>query len=251
MEKVIGHRSMGKLAAAAIGAVGLAGFAASQADASLIVDVRATGGTGGTGVSSGGKQVVFGAQGDTVVLTVFARITGTNGANDESLSSAHGSVATGPSIPGGSGLLGNLSGGRLSPFTGASSQQGSVQDIDADGDLDIGSTGSTVTGKFVARADAPVVLPAISAQAGEIAIGQFTFTYTGGGTDTFANFITRKNQTGGNLFSAATWFEDGISSAPTTSLYDVGTAVHLAVPEPTSAALMGLGALGLLARRKK
>jgi len=248
---------MGKLAAAAIGAVGLASFGVSQVDASLIVDVRATGGTGGTNFANP-KNVIFGAPGDTVVLSVFARINGTNGVHDESLSAAHGSIATGPgftngTVPNGSGLLGNLAGGRVAPFTGSSSQNGSVQDVDGDTDIDVGSSGSSVTGKFVARSDSPTVLPALGADpnTGEIQIGQFTFTYTGGGADTFANFIPRTGNAGANLFSAATWFEDGVSSAPTIAPYGAGTAVHLSVPEPTSAALLGLGALGLLARRKK
>ena len=82
-----------------------------------------------------------------------------------------------------------------------------MQDLDADGDLDIGSTSSSVTGKFVARADAPVTLPGTSdANISEIKIGQFTFTYVGGGQQTSLNFITRKTAAGGNLFSAATWF---------------------------------------------
>jgi len=234
---------MGKLAAAAVGAVGLAGFAADQADAALIVDVRATGGSAGVIVTP--KNVTLTAPGDTVILSVFARINGTNGTNDESLSSNHGSLSSGVGT-----LLGNLAGGRSAPFTGSSSQNGSVQDIDGDGDLDIGSTGSSVTGKFVARSDAPTVLPPTDANSGEVQIGQFTFTYTGGAGETFANFITRKNQTGGNLFSAATWFQDGISSAPTTDVYDIGAPVHLVIPEPTSAALMGLASLGLLARRR-
>jgi hypothetical protein len=242
----IGHRTVSKLAAAAVGAVGLGGIA-SQADASLIIDVRATGSSGGT-VIGDPKNVTVSAPGDTVVLSVFARINGTNGSNDESLSAAHGSLQT----TGGSGLLGNLGGSprRTNPFTGASSQEGSVQDIDADGDLDVGSSGSSVTGKFVARVDAPIVLPAADANTGEIQIGQMVFTYTGGGSDTFAQFLRRTNATGGNLFSAATWFEDGISKAPTVGEYGLGAPVHIVVPEPTGLALAGLASLGLLARRR-
>src|SRR5687767_11564267 len=67
MEKRIGHRTMGKLATAA--AVGLAGIgAAQQADASLIIDVRATA-VNGQPLSAGSTpKDVIAAPGDTVTL---------------------------------------------------------------------------------------------------------------------------------------------------------------------------------------
>src|SRR6185436_7324378 len=104
----------------------------------------------GSAVVDNSKEVTFTSGNGTVVIAAFARVSGTNGINDEQIQMAHGSLSSVGA------LLGNLSGSVVAPFNGSLFQNGSVQDIDGDTDLDIGSTGTTSVGKFVARADSPV-----------------------------------------------------------------------------------------------
>src|SRR5688572_8241221 len=246
MEKRIGNRSMGKLAAAA--AVGLAGFGAAQhVDASLIIDVRATGVNGAPlGAGSTAKDVTAG-RGDTVTFAIFAVLTGTNGANDETVASAHGALI---STPG--NLLGNLSANVVAPFNGNGSQNGLVQDLDSDTDLDVGSgpNGGVNTHFFLARSNTQENGTITSAQSEEIQIGTANFVVGEQGLETFVNFFRRASASGGNINTAATWFEDGAIRAPSNGVYGTGAPVRVIVPEPTGLALAGLTGLGLLARRR-
>jgi hypothetical protein len=235
-------RALGKLMLAA--AAGLAGMA-EQAHADLRIDVRAIAASAGT-VTGGGKSVALVSVGDTITLGVFGQISGTNGANDELLQLASGSITSGVV-----GLKGNLSGGVVAPFNGGSSQNGSVADIDSDGDLDVGSIGTTITGKFLARSDTLTAGTSnLDAQSEEVKIGQFTFTYTGGSASAFINFVPRTGTS-----AAATWFEDGeentSSHNPSNGVFTAGTPVQVSVvPEPGTLTVAALAGLALLARRR-
>jgi hypothetical protein len=235
-------RALGKLMLAA--AAGLAGVA-EQAHADLRIDVRAIAASAGT-ISGGGKSVALVSLGDTITLGIFGQTSGTNGANDELLQVASGSITSGVV-----GLKGNLSGGVVAPFNGGSSQNGSVADIDSDGDLDIGSTGTTATGKFLARSNAQEGGTAVDAQREEVQIGQFVFTYTGGSASAFINFVPRTGTSAG-----AIWFEDGEESLPashnpTNGAFTASTPVQVSVvPEPGTLTVAALAGLALLARRR-
>jgi hypothetical protein len=242
---------MAVAAAAAAVAGGLVG--AATAHAQLTVDLRAVAVNGQPlGGGDTPKQVTVNT-GDVLTFHLFGRITGTNGVNDEGLTSAHGSV-----MSGNGGLLGNLSGGPVAPFNDSGSQAGSVQDIDHDGDLDVGVTpngGTPTTGYFIARAAAlqpnGVILDANSE---EFHIGQFTLSVTGNAGDTSVNFFRRANASGGEDVTAAVWSQDGTAKNGLGDGYGAGTPVHVVlVPEPAGAAAASAAAaiasLGLLRRR--
>jgi MYXO-CTERM domain-containing protein len=265
---------MSKLTAAAVGAIGLAGYGASQADASLIVDVRATNALGGA-VLNNNKSVTFSAAGQTVILDVYARVNGTDGNNlNEAIQSVQGSIASGTGPVKGN-ITGSMTNGantteqRTASFRGNSSNNAPIRDIDGDLDLDAGQQGfsSDATQYFVARNNNPVkvddpnseddfppFLTSIDANTAEIRVGSFRFTYTGGGGTSLANFITRLAEDNTSpYFSSAVWVQDGVGLTPTTGSFTSGSAVSLIaadIPEPTGLALAGLGAIGLVARRR-
>ena len=237
-----GHR-IGVLAGS-VAAAGLMG-AATRADASLIIDLRATA-LNGQPLSAGNtpKDIQVGT-GDTVTLALFGVVSGTNGVNDEGLTSVHGSIISMGS------LRGNLAGGTVAPFSDSGSQNGSVQDLDGDGDLDIGvapNGGTPTTGYFIARAAALQTNgTVVNANTEEFQIGQFTFTVTGSSGELMINFVRRANASGGNITTAGVWAVDGFAKSPVLDTFVAGPPVG--VPEPSSAAVAA-AALGLLPRRQ-
>jgi hypothetical protein len=176
MDKRISQRKSGQVIAAAIASVGLAGWGASQADAGLVIDVRATGSTAGSILSGGGKTVQIPSGTVTVTMGVFARLSGTNATQqvgefggaggDDTRNDDQMAILVG-SFNSVGGLLGNLGGTaaagqqpsygpRTTPFTGAGSTNGVVADWDSDGDLDIGNGATTdPTNLFTGRAGTP------------------------------------------------------------------------------------------------
>jgi len=177
MDKRLTQRKSGQVIAAAIASVGLAGWGASQADAGLVIDVRAIGttnsGANQSSIVTGGKSVNYTGGTVTVTMGIFARLSGTNNVqeigefggqfaddtrNDDQMQLLVGSFnSTG-------GLLGTLGGtatagtspsyaNRVLPFGGAGGTNGIVSDWDSDGDLDIGNGATTdPTTLFAARA---------------------------------------------------------------------------------------------------
>jgi len=168
MDKRLTQRKSGQVIAAAIASVGLAGWGASQADAGLVIDVRATGVTAGSTINSGGKGVLVAAGTVTVTMGVFARLSGTNatqqvgefgGGNGADTRNDDFLQIVGGGFNSVGGLLGNMSNSvgatafagvqpayntRTIPFSqGAGGNNGVLQDWDSDGDLDIGNGGTT------------------------------------------------------------------------------------------------------------
>lgn len=244
MEKRIGHRT-GKLMAAAA-AVGLTGVAVSQADAGLVVDIRATHINGE--VYSGNAKDVTIAEGQTVTLAVFAQISGTNGANDEVVQAISGTLLSSGS------LKGNISGNVVAPFNGSGFSNGQQLDSDTDGDLDLGPALGSAVGAAYFNPRAATMTPGtadLSSQAEEIQVGVIQFTQSSGSGETLLKFIRRSLANGSNQISGGTWGEDGVNTKqPTVSPMSASDPVIIRVPEPTGLALAGLASLGLLARRR-
>jgi len=292
MDKRILQRKSGKLiAAAAAASAGLMGWGTTQkADASLVIDLRASAASNG-GVISADKKTVSVAVGSTTTVTmaVIARISGTNAtqrtgdfandsstttANDETLQIITGSFASNGLLKGSfntaAGALTYNS--RTNPFNAAGSANGSAADFDSDGDLDIGNAGTDPTGMFSGRSAAPTFAftppsgfsqgegstsganvndKVIDATTSELQIGVLRFITDGlGGPITSLNFIPRPATDPGS----ALWFEDGASTGktPGTGAFLAGAPLTVqSIPEPATLGLLGIAGLGLLARRKK
>ena len=138
-------------------------------------------------------------------------------------------------------------------FDASSYQLGSVQDFDSDGDLDIGSAGSTITGKWFARSGAPTSAGTpVDLNTGEVQVAVFNMTVMSSTGAASVNFIPRTNSTGGNLSVSAVWFQDndGHSYTPTSGSYGPGAPVTSFVPEPAALGLLSLGSIALCARRR-
>jgi len=282
MEKRNVKRQAGKILAAAAATAGLAAFGASKADASLIVDVRATAVTGGTVVNN---KTITAAVGSTVTMDVIAKLQGQNStqitnqdynsdgnndlSNDDNLQILVGSLKSSNG-----GLLGNM---QLpltqTPWKAAGSLGGVLIDSDLDTDTDVGQFNSTDPSSMwnihsAVPTGAATYLDETAASIGtgftngvtnaktkllnssssELLLGTFKFVVTGNSGATDVNFIIRP---GGDAGSAL-WFEDGAPTSlnPTTGSFSVGAPVNIAVPEPTSIGLLGLASVGLLARRR-
>jgi hypothetical protein len=235
MDKRISQRSSGKLLAAAVASVGLAGFATSQADAAMLVDIRASS-LNGVNIPNNSAQSknVAANVGDTITFNIVVRISGTNatqtignfdnaGANDtrnddsiQALVGAFQSVG---------GLKANFQGGAQSdqangnqvfPWNAAGSTNGVAQDFDSDGDLDLGATGTDPTNMWVARAASPLI-PTVSIKGTATRFG----TSVSGATGSSAAFT---EDIGGNVTYGNSGFIQGVAA---TGIIDATTAETL------------------------
>jgi len=303
MDKRLSQRQSGKLLAAAVASVGLAGFAASQSHGALVVDVRAI--SGGTITGTDKKTVVVASSGVTVTMGVFARISGTNANqitndvnadgtdilryNDDTLQALVGSFqSAGPRLGNFAPVAGPIATAGFStpfsPYNASGQTNGTAQDWDSDGDLDIGVAGGGGTDPsplFAARA-ASQLQAAIDDQTGgggnvttgyvtntgagyltitgsslinastnEVRVGQLKFIVDGGTGTALINFLVRQL---GDPAGAALWFEDGSATGtnPAIGSFSVAAPVAISVaPEPATVSLLGIAALGLMARRRK
>jgi hypothetical protein len=245
-------------------AAGIGGFA-SNADAALTVDLR---------LPNGDKNYVA-APGEKLIAEIWATVTGTSTdlANTYGLSSVHGSIISdgplGINISGKQGDVAAYKGGvkttSVAPFGKSGEQPGMERDLDGDGDIDLGSPNQNdATGFFIARADpqeyfgAPApggtgqAIPGGNGVAWRI--GRVELTVTGDAGEADIEFLPRRNAAGQVVAEAGLWYDDeGTLSAKngTTGTIIAGAPLTIIVPEPGVIGTLALGAVGLLARRRK
>jgi len=233
-------RGMRKALLVGAAAAGLAG--ASAAEAGLVLDLQLAG---------GGKERLVNP-GDTVQLQLYGVVTGTDGVDNETLYNVFAVLRSSTG-----GLLGNFSPGQIvppydkGPFTG-----GVAMDVDGDSDLDIGSTTgagtpSPVSTFLFARAD-PTLGPVPGVREGanseRFLLANIQFHVTGGGLETLLN--AHRAPVAG-LTIAGNYQQDGAAGVTTAAGITSGDPVRLFIPEPTTMGLAAVGALGLLARRRR
>ena len=217
------------------------------ASAGLKYDLRVTG---------GGTSAIVTANGQVISIDLFAVVTGASGnAAVEGFQNGFGAISSST----GGNIKGNLSATLVNPFNASGATPGKVQDLDADGDKDVGSmSNSYTTDLLFARAGSMQTTGGTPITDGiEFKLATLSFTVTS--VASFGDFtpITlafRVPAFSQPLEISALWTVDGVAqnsdglgggTVPT-----VGTSVMIAVPEPTSVALLSLAALALAARRR-
>jgi len=243
-----------KFVRAAVAAIGLAGLS-TVAHAGLVVDLVPTGGTGDALIN--GKTVTVGTAGDVIHFNIVATVSGADAAANEGMQTAFGSAV---STPGSGGAQGNFSAAvPVSPFNGANSFGGTVQDLNGLPGLDVGSNNAASSADWIELRSNSSTAGTGASDTSTFLLGTIDFTVTaapGAGSTTTLSWLPRA---GGATTAGGIWTQDGQVANNTTGTlaghggsYTGGSAVSIvAAPEPGSLALLGLGGLGLLLRRRR
>ncbi|CAN5669564.1 hypothetical protein BH09PLA1_BH09PLA1_29380 [soil metagenome] len=238
----------------------------SVAQGDLTIDLRATT-VNGAALSGGQTQhAIPNAQiGDVIAFDVFALVTGTdaNFMNDRFLA-VSGSFRS-SALGSGDNLLGNLlldvvrtqfdpeTGDPVGPlgFDNLGFSAGTQQDLDGDGDLDVGSNNTSAPANYWAARAYLVTsgggygVPAGLPNGRKIGVGCFNVTSTSAASQTLLRFAGR------NIDIAATYNEDGIvrQGPSLDSLPGKGIVVS-SIPEPASVTTIAARLLVLHRRRR-
>jgi hypothetical protein len=242
-----------------VGAAALA-MSAAPAGATLNIDLRAIA-VNGQPLSGGNSShlIVLQSPGDVISFDIYATVTGANASlADDKFIGVSGSLRSAGSLKG--NLLGNIvrsvtdpnTGEILTPgFDGAGFSVGLQQDLDGDGDLDVGSNVNSDSAGFWS---AQYILGQAGAVAGSnnptvggrrIGFGTFTATSSVLFQTTLLNFRGRNNA------FAAQYIQDGqlIQEESLDGLIPI-TVRGPFDPEPASLTWIVAG-LGLLRRRSR
>jgi len=198
---------------------------ASVANAGLVIDLQAT------------DSTVITAPGQVVHFNIVATVTGSDAdTTNEGLQTFQGNILGDPATT----IGGNFSTVSLSAtFTNPpNSNAGTATDLNGDGNGDV----SGIVGR-----DANGVAPGNSFIVG-------TVTWTATKANSGSELLHWQVKTPG-LSPTGNWQEDaspkGNTAATGAGSYTAGPGVTVAAPEPGSLALLGLGGLGLLLRRRR
>jgi hypothetical protein len=227
---------------------------ASAASATLNIDVRATRVNGAPlGAGQTNKMIPVVNVGDVISFDIFAVISGTNTNNlDDKIVSAAGSfLSTGllkgnliaDIVPTVSDTEGNVTNG----YDASGASVGLQQDLDGDGDLDVGSNNDSSAENFWA-----VRYQSTSGQTAgtningrKVGFGTFTVTAVPAGSGALINFDGRNAATAANYFQDNAFVSEPTQNGLVPLQIGGGT-----VPEPATLSLAGLAGLAMVRRRR-
>jgi len=260
---MVRHRFRSALRLASIATVAGLWGASNVAHADSRFDLRATSVNGVplSGVQSP-RAIPNALVGDVIRFDVFVTVRGTdaNFSNDRFVSGIGSFRSVAVSAQ---NLRGNLlmdivrtttdpdTGEPIAPFgfDANASSVGLQQDLDGDGDIDVGSNiDSQAANHWAVRYfGAPLSAPAGLPNGARVGFGTFTVTSGAAGAQTLLQFIGR------NSIFGQTWDEDGVRLGDVTEDSLPGESILVtAVPEPsTFASLFGAASIFQLRRRKR
>ena len=190
---------------------------------SCVIDVRLTNG--------GGKSVQVTNVGQVVQMQVWAVITGsdTNPANDGFQSTA-GSFLSSHTSSG--SVRGNLSASNAFPFDSSGAQPGARQDLNGDGDKDVGSNDTNSFANTFNTRDGSFDYNGVHNAAGNgqsflIANVSYTVTSVSSGAATNINYRLRVDS---HSTPAALWTEDGVGKNEFVGSFKLGAPVVITGP---------------------
>ena len=263
---------------------------ASAAQASLTYDLIATAvkkNNSTTVTVANSKTVTEAAVGDIIRLRLYATVTGADANKAQTFQSASGSLVSSgaPTVKGdwkqtrvslntaNTGAASHLS----APWAGQASSTGLAQDLDGDGDADLGSNNDAASDNFVAYRSNQLEGPRSNNSSGisdfsaaptttgastkYVLSNQIDWVVTAPGAPALLNWRLRAGQ-------SAVWFEDATETSNdvngdgsviqytygggiTGTVQLLGQPVTVLIPEPATIGALSLAGLGMLARRRK
>ncbi len=198
---------------------------------SLVIDVEAAGGV---------KSATVDTVGQTLNLQVWATVTGNDATgSDDGIQSAAGSFLS--HMTASNSVKGNFATQISSPFDAFGSADGTQQDLNGDGNIDVGSNGTDIEGYFNARAGSVRTTGGTvsgNQQKFFLAFATFTVTSLSGGQPIDIGFRPRVVSPG---FYSAIWGEDGNDLTNETGTYTGGApfVIQGTVVQPVTGSVSG------------
>lgn len=245
------------------------GVAATQANASFTYDFRITGGP--TASTNGGHTVLNPAPG-VYNAQIFARITGDSNLTNDAYAAGFLYVNSG-SVSGTNAISGGVNSLSIAvpPWTGGGvSVDGTQSNLSADGISDWGTNNQSSTVGWTLWQNSSGLQAGgstgsqVDANTWEVLVANVTINIAtvnaAGGDTTFSVGVPVSGTGSFNLnggvgkFKPVNYTLDGAGSTAANAALTAGTGITFAVavvPEPASIGVLALGALGLVARRRR